>query len=85
MSGVKRRILSLGAAVVLLSGMGAAAAASASAESRSGTHAVDAPSDWYYAATYRTLNKCVAAGRSSGQPWTCNKVAANEYALWLKY
>ncbi|MEU2393472.1 hypothetical protein [Streptomyces sp. NPDC007369] len=84
MSRVKRHCLALGTAAVLLSGAGVATAAPAYAETGRAAHSVGTPSDWYYAGTYRTLDHCVAAGRSSGQQWRCERVTGStKYALWL--
>ncbi|MEU8432745.1 hypothetical protein AB0F18_07465 [Streptomyces sp. NPDC029216] len=84
MSRGKRYCLALGTAAVLLSGAGVAAAAPAGVEPRPAAGSVGTPSDWYYAGTYRTLDNCVTAGRSSGQQWRCERVTAStKYALWL--
>lgn len=86
MPRVKRPCLALGMAAVLLSGAGIAAAAPAGAQPRPAARSVGVPSDWHYAGTYRTLDSCVAAGRSSGQQWRCDRVTGStKYALYLNH
>ncbi|MFD0267442.1 hypothetical protein ACFVGY_12715 [Streptomyces sp. NPDC127106] len=86
MSRVKRYCLTLGTAALLLSGAGVATAAPAEAESSPAARSLGAPSDWYYAGTYRTVDHCTAAGRSSGQRWRCDRITGStKYALWLNH
>lgn len=76
---VKRHVLAVGIAAAILSGGGVATAGPASATPLSNVHDSVAQG-WYYAGNYSTLDKCVAAGRSSGQQWKCI-----ESAKWLLY